>query len=102
MVTKLHLEISGQPDDTTCGPTCLHAVYRYYGDAIPLRQVIAEVKSLSGGGTLAVLLGNHALSRGYRAGWKLRRWPGGTKSFRLPPGATWNFSSMEGRSSSRI
>ncbi|MBW2522246.1 MAG: hypothetical protein JRD64_06035 [Deltaproteobacteria bacterium] len=67
MVTKLHLEISGQPDDTTCGPTCLHAVYRYYGDEIPLQQVISEVKSLMSGGTLAVLLGNHALSRGYRA-----------------------------------
>ena len=56
-----------QPDDTTCGPACLHSVYDYYGDSIPLHQVISEVKSLKGGGTLAVLLGNHALQRGYKA-----------------------------------
>jgi hypothetical protein len=56
-----------QPDDTTCGPTCLHSVYEYYGDSISLQQVITEVKSVKGGGTLAVLLGNHALGRGYKA-----------------------------------
>jgi len=67
MITRLHLDISMQPDDTTCGPACLHSVYEYYGDSIPLHQVISEVKSLKGGGTLAVLLGNHALQRGYRA-----------------------------------
>ena len=21
-----------QPDETTCGPTCLHAVFRYFGE----------------------------------------------------------------------
>lgn len=67
MTTRLHLEMAGQPDDTTCGPTCLHAVYEYYGDSISLQQVITEAKSLEGGGTLAVLLGNHALKRGYKA-----------------------------------
>jgi hypothetical protein len=67
MITKLHLDISVQPDDTTCGPACLHSVYEYYGDSITLQQVITEVKSLKGGGTLAVLLGNHALQRGYKA-----------------------------------
>lgn len=56
-----------QPDDTTCGPTCLHAVYQYHGDPVPLRTVIDEVPSLEGGGTLAVLLGCHALRRGYDA-----------------------------------
>lgn len=64
---RLTLEILPQPDDTTCGPTCLHAVYRYFGDAISLGQVIDEVKPLKGGGTLAVLLARHALERGYRA-----------------------------------
>jgi hypothetical protein len=63
----LDLEILRQPDDSTCGPTCLHAVYRYFGDEIPLDDVIAEVPSLLGGGTLAVNLGNHALRRGYSA-----------------------------------
>ncbi len=67
MITKLHLDISMQPDDITCGPACLHSVYEYYGDSISLEQVINEVKSLEGGGTLAVLLANHALKRGYKA-----------------------------------
>jgi hypothetical protein len=65
--TKLAFEIRAQPNDTTCGPTCLHAVYQYYNDGISLRNVISEVKTLKGGGTLAVMLGCHALRRGYRA-----------------------------------
>jgi hypothetical protein len=64
---EFDLEILRQPDDATCGPTCLHAVYRYFGDAVPLEQVIAEVPRLASGGTLAVNLANHALARGYRA-----------------------------------
>jgi hypothetical protein len=64
---KLHLGIKSQPDDITCGPTCLHAVYTYFGDKISLDKVIGQVKQLKGGGTLAVLLGCHALRRGYRA-----------------------------------
>lgn len=60
-------DIQAQPDDVTCGPTCLQALYNYYGDDISLRQVIKEVKQLRNGGTLAVMLGNHALKRGYRA-----------------------------------
>jgi len=64
---RLELEMRPQPDDATCGPTCLHAVYRYYGDEVPLDQVIGEVVPLETGGTLAVLLGCHALRRGYRA-----------------------------------
>lgn len=65
--TKLKLEILPQPNDTTCGPTCLHAVYGFYGDGIPLHRVINEVPSLKTGGTLGVMLANHALRRGYRA-----------------------------------
>lgn len=45
----------------------MHAVYGYYGDQLPLSQVIDEVKPLKGGGTLAVLLACHALQRGYQA-----------------------------------
>jgi hypothetical protein len=67
MQTRLQLEIHGQPDDASCGPTCLHAVYRYFGDPVPLEDVIAEVELLETGGTLAVLLAVHALRRGYRA-----------------------------------
>ncbi len=57
-----------QPDDLTCGPTCLHAVYRYFGDELPLERLITEIPMLEeGGGTLEVMLGIHALRRGYRA-----------------------------------
>lgn len=67
MTSLLDLEISPQPDDLTCGPTCLHAVYRFFGDELPLATVIDEVRMLRGGGTLDVFLANHALNRGYRA-----------------------------------
>jgi ABC-type bacteriocin/lantibiotic exporter with double-glycine peptidase domain len=63
----LNFDIKAQPDEVTCGPTCLHALYQYYRDEIGLKEVIAEVKSLKSGGTLAVMLGNHALKRGYKA-----------------------------------
>jgi hypothetical protein len=63
----LPFTILPQPDDTTCGPTCLHAVYRYFEDELPLAEVIAGVSMLEAGGTLAVLLACHALQRGYRA-----------------------------------
>lgn len=64
---SLNIAVQPQPDDTTCGPTCLHALYRYYSDDISLATVIDEVPTLPGGGTLAVNLANHALRRGYRA-----------------------------------
>jgi hypothetical protein len=67
MERVLDLQILPQPNETTCGPTCLHAVYRYYQDAVPLEQLIAEVPELATGGTLAVNLACHALRRGYRA-----------------------------------
>lgn len=60
-------DIEAQPDDVTCGPTCLHSLYQYYKDDIPLKDVIRDVKQLKNGGTLAVTLGNHALNRGYKA-----------------------------------
>jgi hypothetical protein len=63
----LDFDIKAQPDEVTCGPTCLHALYQYYKDDISLKQVIKEVKQLKNGGTLAVMMGNHALQRGYQA-----------------------------------
>ena len=67
MDTRLHLEMLPQPDSTTCGPTCLHAIYRYHGASVELAELVAEVPQLPTGGTLAVLMANHALSRGYGA-----------------------------------
>jgi hypothetical protein len=64
---SLGFDIESQPDEVTCGPTCLHSLYQYYGEDISLKQVIREVKQLKAGGTLAVMLGNHALQRGYKA-----------------------------------
>lgn len=63
----MEFDIRRQPDDTTCGPTCLHAVYRFFDDELPLEQIIAEVSALATGGTLGSLLAVHALRRGYRA-----------------------------------
>lgn len=56
-----------QPTATTCGPTCLQAVYRYFGEDVGLGEVIAGVEALDDGGTLAALLANHALRRNYDA-----------------------------------
>ena len=67
METRLTFDILPQPDLTTCGPTCLHALYRYYNDLLPLEDVIREAPRLEEGGTLAVLLACHALRRGYEA-----------------------------------
>jgi len=67
METRLQFAILPQPDDFTCGPTCLQAVYAYHGHVLPLRQMIEEVPRLAEGGTLAVLLGCHALRQGFRA-----------------------------------
>jgi hypothetical protein len=68
---ELALAMQRQPDDTTCGPTCLHAVYQYYGEDLGLSEVIASTRTLQDGqagrGTLAVMLGTHALERGYAA-----------------------------------
>jgi len=65
--TRLELDMHGQPDDASCGPACLHAVYRYFGEDSRIDEVIAEVEPIEGGGTLAVLLAEHALRRGYGA-----------------------------------
>lgn len=48
----LDFDIKAQPDEVTCGPTCLHALYQYYKDDISLSTVIQQVKRLKYGGTL--------------------------------------------------
>lgn len=66
-MTHRKFTIKKQPDDTTCGPTCLHAVYSFYGYKNNLNKIINEVEALEEGGTLAVLLGIHALKNGFKA-----------------------------------
>jgi hypothetical protein len=56
-----------QPDDVTCGPTCLRKVYHFYGRDVPLDEVSIGVDRDHEGGTLAVNLGIAALGRGFRA-----------------------------------
>ena len=67
MTRRLELAILPQPDDSTCGPTCLQAVYRFHGDRIHLASLIAEISPLATGGHLAVQLACHALKSGYDA-----------------------------------
>lgn len=62
---KIPFAIQQQPTDESCGPTCLQAVYDYLEDPLDLSTVLREVPMLSAGGTLAVMLGNHALQRGF-------------------------------------
>jgi hypothetical protein len=57
--------IEQQPTETSCGPTCLHAIYRWYGDDVPLDHLIPAIPALDGGGTLAIHMGVDALERGY-------------------------------------
>jgi hypothetical protein len=59
------LKMPTQPDDETCGPTSLYAIYRYYGLDISLSAVISSVKRTKNGGTIAGLLALDALSRGF-------------------------------------
>jgi len=67
MKKDFHFEMLPQPDDSSCGPTCLHGVYRYFNDPIELARVIEEVRTFPDGGTLDVWLACHALRRGYSA-----------------------------------
>ena len=61
----IDIKIDAQPNDSTCGATCLHAIYRYYGLDISHNEVISSVKKSLSGGTLATLLGTHALKQGF-------------------------------------
>jgi len=63
----IELEIQRQPDDETCGPTSLHAIYQYYGLDLPLEEIIKGVDRSLSGGTLTPMLGKHALQHGFQA-----------------------------------
>jgi hypothetical protein len=64
---QLPVQIMPQPTETTCGPTCLHAVYRYWGSNEKLEDVIARTRALEHGGTFAVFLACDALTHGFQA-----------------------------------
>ena len=56
-----------QPDDMTCGPTCLRKVFSFYGDEVSLETVLSALDRNEDGGTLAVFLGIAAMKKGYCA-----------------------------------
>jgi hypothetical protein len=56
-----------QPDDVTCGPTCLRKVYNFFGVDVELAEVLGELDRNEDGGTLAVFLGISAVRRGFGA-----------------------------------
>lgn len=62
----LSVPIYQQPDETTCGPTCLHSIYQYYGKTYSLDSVIHDVEQFEEGGTIGVLLANDALTKGFK------------------------------------
>lgn len=63
----LPLQHFQQPDDVTCGPTCLRKVYNFYGIDPELEEVLGEIDRNEDGGTLAVYLAISAIRRGFRA-----------------------------------
>lgn len=67
MKLTLPIDIESQPSDSSCGPTCLQAIYRYWGQSVPVSEIIADIPQLESGGTLAVQLACHALDRGFEA-----------------------------------
>lgn len=85
---ELRLQRFLQPDDVTCGPTCLRKVYSFYGLDLSHDEVIASLERNEDGGTLAVFLGIAALDRAFRAriySYDLRIFD--PTWFALPPGA---------------
>jgi Peptidase C39 family len=62
----IDIKINTQPNDETCGATCLHAIYRHYGLDISIEQVISGLRLSLSGGTLATLVGRHALEQGFK------------------------------------
>lgn len=56
-----------QPDDVTCGPTCLRKVYDFYGFDVDMDEVVEGIERNEDGGTLAVFLGMAAMRRGLNA-----------------------------------
>lgn len=61
------LEMPAQPTESTCGPTCLHAIYRFHRMPYSLETLIDEIERDEEGGTVSVHLALHALRQGFRA-----------------------------------
>ncbi|MEO7425487.1 MAG: cysteine peptidase family C39 domain-containing protein [Fibrobacteria bacterium] len=64
---KLNLHVSKQPDDESCGITCLQAIYDYHDHPASLDKLKREIEHWQTGGTVAVNLARNALTHGFRA-----------------------------------
>jgi hypothetical protein len=64
---ELRMQRFFQPDDVTCGPTCLRKVYDFYGTELGTDDIVRALERNDDGGTMAVFLGIAALKRGFRA-----------------------------------
>lgn len=53
-----------QPDDESCGISCLYSIYKYHGIDVSYEHLVQEVDRSLSGGTLAPLLGKNALLHG--------------------------------------
>lgn len=62
----INLAIQNQPNDETCGPTCLHAIYEHFKVPVSLETVIHRVERSVSGGTLAPFLGLDALRSNFK------------------------------------
>ncbi len=73
----LPIQRISQPDEVSCGPTCVAQVLRLFGETRPLSDLLNQVRRNADGGTQAVWLGQLALDLGYRA----RLYPFGVRVF---------------------
>ncbi|MEZ5277269.1 MAG: hypothetical protein R3F07_12880 [Opitutaceae bacterium] len=63
---NIELDMLRQPSDSSCGPTCLHAIYRFFGQDHDLHALIDEIHQFEEGGTISVHLAIDALDRGFQ------------------------------------
>jgi hypothetical protein len=63
----LPVDVEQQPDDESCGITCLQAIFRYYHHEVQLDQLRQEVEHWQSGGTVSVNLARNAIDHGFDA-----------------------------------
>lgn len=64
---KLDVTVSKQPDDESCGITCLQAIYNHYGVETTLEDLKSRIEHWQTGGTVSVNLARNALGMGFAA-----------------------------------
>lgn len=63
----LDVYVSKQPDDESCGITCLQAIYNHYGVDTTLEGLKKAIEHWQTGGTVSVNLARNALAMGFAA-----------------------------------